>query len=203
MHDNTLLFRGHFSSFAQLVYSATEIYNPLMNHLATEHVHTVCIRSFLFLSKSQWMRLTIKHHSVLLTKLSQTTLPKIFLPLILPVISMITKVHFLAVIVCVPTFRNISHGVYVDWFAITPKHVRKSDSKSENKQQLREKKLAPPHFVIPPFLIDTEKKRYNAGIACQADQEEAAVFLLSNHLQQSSRDRQRAIKLCNLHTLAD
>ena len=74
------------------------------------------------------------------------------------------------------------------------KHVRKSDSKSENKQRLREKRLAPPHIVIPPFFVDTEKKRYTAGIARQAVQEEAAIFLLSNRLQQLSRDRQRAIK---------
>ena len=39
------------------------------------------------------------------------------------------------------------------------------------------KRLAPPHFVIPPFLIDTEKKRYTAGIVRQADQEVAAIFL--------------------------
>ena len=65
------------------------------------------------------------------------------------------------------------------------------------------KKLAPPHFVIPPFLVDTEKKHYTAGIARQAVQEEAAIFLLCNRLQQWSRDRQHAIKLCNLCTLAD
>ena len=65
------------------------------------------------------------------------------------------------------------------------------------------KRLAPPHFVIPPFFVDTEKKRYTAGIARQADQEEAAIFLLSNRLQQWSRDRQRAIKLLHLRTLTD
>ena len=65
------------------------------------------------------------------------------------------------------------------------------------------KRQAPPHFVIPPFLIDAEKKRYTAGIASQADQEEAAIFLLSNRVQQWSCDRERAVKLCNLCTLAD
>ena len=65
------------------------------------------------------------------------------------------------------------------------------------------KRLAPPHFVIPPFLVDTEKKRYTDGIVRQADQKEAAIFLLSNRLQQWSHDRQRAMKLCNLCTLAD
>ena len=51
--------------------------------------------------------------------------------------------------------------------------------------------------------MDAEKKRYTAGIASQVDQEEAAIFLLSNCVQQWSRDRERAIKLCNLCTLAD
>ena len=63
---------------------------------------------------------------------------------------------------------------YVDWFAIALKHVRKSNSKSENKLTTTRKRLASPHFVILPFIVDTEKKRYTAEIARQAVQEEVA-----------------------------
>ena len=46
-----------------------------------------------------------------LIRLSQSTLPILFLLLTLPANSSVTMVLFLAAIICVPTFRNVSCGI--------------------------------------------------------------------------------------------
>ena len=59
------------------------------------------------------------------------------------------------------------------------------------------------NITVDFFAVSYRHQHYSAGIACQVDQEEAAIFLLSNLLQQLSRVRPCAIKLLHLHTLAD
>ena len=76
---------------------------------------------------------------------------------------MITKVHFLAVIVCVPTFRKVSHGVLSRLVWDRSKTCPEIRLKIRELTTITRKRLAPPHSVFPPFFVDTKKKHYTAS----------------------------------------